>query len=196
MKFRKILKNKYFLITTGVLFFWFVVHMAVLLVIGFSSYKNKADAIVVLGNKIESGGVPSRRLKDRLNKALELFEAGRGKIIIVSGGKGKEGYWEATAMGRYLWGSGVPIDKIIIDNSGVNTRATAKFVSEYFNKHGYSSAIVVSQYYHIMRCKLALKQEGVSRLSGTAANFNPELRDSYCLFREFIGYYAYLTKLK
>ena len=48
---------------------WFAVHTAVLLWRGFADDARNADAMVVLGNKVERDGAPSPRLQRRLDCA-------------------------------------------------------------------------------------------------------------------------------
>ena len=45
----------------------------------------EVDCILVLGAGVRPGGKPSLMLKDRLDKALELYNAGVSDKIIVSG---------------------------------------------------------------------------------------------------------------
>lgn len=171
-----------------------MVHTAVLLFEGLNPDEGTADAIVVLGNKVEISGVPSQRLRDRLDKAVELFKENRAKCIIVSGAVGKEGHDEALVMREYLIRHGVPAKSVIADGKGINTRATARFAGIFFKEHKYRRAIVVSQYYHILRCKMALRQKGIPVVLDVAADFNMELREPMCLFREFLAYYYYLAR--
>ena len=52
------------------------------------------------------------------------------------------------------------------------------------------SVIVVTQYFHVSRTKLAFRMCGVIDVHGAHANFF-EARDAYSLVREFVGYYVY-----
>lgn len=90
-----------------------------------------ADVAVVLGNKVHADGRVHKRLAARLDAAVQVYREKRCRAVIVSGGKGKSGYDEATAMARYLVGKGVPMRDVVLDHNGVNTWETAKFTSEY-----------------------------------------------------------------
>ena len=50
--------------------------------------------------------------------------------------------------------------------------------------------IVITQFYHISRAKLALKKVGIKNVGGASPDYF-ESRDFYSLFREFFGYYKY-----
>ena len=134
MRLSKLLKHKFVLLLIIVTTAWFIIHTIVIITDGLRPDDGIADAIVVLGNKVEKNGVPSQRLRDRLNKAIMIFQDGRAKYIIVSGGIGAEGYDEAITMKNYLLIHDIPEICIITDSNGVNARATAKFTSAVFRK--------------------------------------------------------------
>jgi vancomycin permeability regulator SanA len=150
-----------------------------------------ADLIIVLGNKIETNGQPSLRLQARLDEAVKLFQQHKAKLIFVSGGLGKEGFDEATVMAKYLMQQQIPSNAIIIDRQGIDTLSTAKNASFFMKTKHLSSALVVTQYFHISRSKLALQKMGISQLGNAHARFT-ELRDGYSLTREGIAYVSYL----
>ncbi len=92
-------------------------------------------------------------------------------------------------MAEYLTENGIPKDKVIIDNYGNTTKATAEnFERLHFDV---KAVLVVTQYYHISRTKLALKNVGYENVNGVHAEYF-EIRDFYSIVREFAGYYKYL----
>ena len=176
---------------TGIAFLtWFLIHVAYLLFDGFKSPTGKSDVAVVLGNKVEHNGYPSPRLKARLDKALELYQTEKTSNIIVSGGHGKEGFFEADKMKEYLVKQGVPDSVIIVDNLGDNTLKTAVNTRAICKAKGFKSVTVVSQWFHITRSKYMLKGSGL--LVNSAAPNYFEWRDSYAVTREFFAFYSYL----
>src|SRR5665213_1049418 len=90
-----------------------------------TDHLGKADIALVLGNKVNSDGSLSPRLKARLDTAVSLFQKGYFQKIIVSGGTGKEGFPEGTAMKHYLVTEGIPDSAILTDDHGVDTQASA-----------------------------------------------------------------------
>lgn len=112
---------KYILITA---ILWYTIHVLYIVINGFSNTKQNADLAVVLGNKVNEDGTLSPRLKARLDESIELFKKKQIKQILVSGGLGKEGYWEGFQMKKYLITQNIPSDKIIVDNHGDNTEKT------------------------------------------------------------------------
>ncbi len=114
-----------------------------------------ADYAVVLGNKVELDGIPSKRLKARLNRALGLYNEGRVEGIVVSGGVGKEGFDEAVVMAEYLLDRGIPSTSLVLDHNGYTTHATAVNTFDMLGKE--CSVIGVTQMFHISRTKLSLR---------------------------------------
>jgi len=78
---------------------------------------------------------------------------------------------------------------IFVDNAGNTTQLTAiNFVRDHPEMQ---SVIVVSQFFHISRAKLAFRQLGVDQVQGAHCDYY-EWPDIYSTFREFFGYYKYL----
>lgn len=173
---------------------WFAAHTAAVVWCGLHDDAQPADVIVVLGNRVERSGVPSLRLRERLDKALEVYRRGLAPAIIVSGGMGREGFDEATVMRDYLVAHGVPEAAVIVDSGGYDTRRTALEAARIMAGRGMRSAIVISQYYHIARTRLAFARAGVEVVHSAHADVALTFREPYMLFREFVAYYYYLIR--
>jgi vancomycin permeability regulator SanA len=170
---------------------WFLIHTGVIVVDGLRDEPEKSDVGVIFGNTVHADGTLSSRLKARLDKGLELYRDSLVRMLMVSGGLGKEGHYEGTKMAEYLISMGVPEVDILVDDVGINTWATAQNL----NSSGISvpSVKVISQYHHISRAKLALRKNGFHQVSGASPRYF-EWRDFYSVVREFLGYYSYLLK--
>ncbi len=142
-----------------------------------------ADAGVVLGSKVNTDGTPSSRLQARLDRSKTLLENKQISLIVVSGGTGKEGFSEALVMRDYLVAKGIPTEKILMDEQGNTTRATADNVAQMLKIRGMKSVIVISQYFHLTRSKMAFRQAGLDKV-GSAYAYYFELRDFYSIARE------------
>lgn len=172
-------------------FAWFAVHTLILLWAGFSDDAQRADVIVVLGNKVERDGTPSRRLQCRLDCALRLYREELAPVIIVSGGLGKEGHPEAEVMRDALVQAGVPADAITVDNEGVDTFSTALNTKRIMRDRRLESVIIVSSFYHIPRTRMIFERAGIGNVSSAHARFAGEWRDVYSVVREFPAFYYY-----
>ena len=113
-------------------------------------------------------------------------------MIIVSGRNGKEGVDEATVMAEYLQNHAVPAENIIVDSEGKTTEKTVLNTVAMMKKNNFRSVMVISQYFHISRAKLAFGKAGVAEIYSAHPNYF-EMRDAYSIFREFFAYYSYAT---
>ncbi len=174
---------------------WFMAHTFYIVVDGLNDEIGAADAAVVLGNTVERNGQPSERLKARLEKAVELYEKKLVGKIIVSGGFGVEGFEEADVMRSFLVSRNIPESNIILDRKGANTDKTAINTKQIMQAQNMRSVIIVTQYFHITRSRLAFQQAGIETIYAAHANYF-ELRDVYSILREFTGFYSYLSSAK
>ncbi len=181
------------LILFACLFLWLVIHTIIIITDGLNDELEVVDAAVVLGNRVELDGQPSDRLQARLDKAVQLYEADFFKYIIVSGGTGKEGLDEAEVMKNYLVDQGIPEDRIIEDPDGYNSYMTAENSKTIMEDLNLQSVMVISQYFHITRTKLAFEKVGIENVASAHAEIFDE-RDLYSTLREFPAYYSYLIK--
>ncbi len=170
---------------------WFLGHSIFITIDGLIDNKKSSDVAVILGNKVNEDGSLSERLEKRLECGLQLYKNDRVKKIIVSGGLGKEGFYEGDKMKTFLVEKGVPDSLIIIDNFGNNTLATVENTIKLKKKLNFESIIVVSQYFHVTRTKMLFKKRGIKNISSASPNYF-EIRDFYSILREFAAYYTEL----
>ncbi|MFZ6768821.1 YdcF family protein [Undibacterium sp. Di26W] len=160
---------------------------------GLNDRLTSTDLAIVPGNTVHPDGTPSKRLQARLDAALKLFANGRCKAILVSGAQGGEGHDEAKVMQNYLLAHGVPAAAIYTDSHGINTLETARFAASLMKQKGWTSAVLVSQFFHLARFQLAMKKFGLPSQAHVHADYF-EARDAYSLVREVFAYGGYLLK--
>lgn len=170
---------------------WLTIHTTFITFDGLNDDLEVCDVAIVLGSKVNPDGTLSKSLRGRLEKTIDLYQKGYYKNIIVSGGIGKEGYDEAEVMKYYLVENGVDVNSIIVDNQGVNTMATAVNSKKICEENGFTSYMVISQFFHISRIKLAFKTVGIDKVYHGHSTLYIT-RDIYSTIREFPGYYKYL----
>lgn len=186
-------KNFLRLLVLALSFYFF--NVGLILSYGFSDKLDSSDVCVVLGNQVLPDGTPSRTLKSRLDRAVEVYSLGLCKRVIVSGGIDMNGFDEALVMKQYLMEKGnIPGEKIIPDNTGTNTRNTARFCKKYFSETNTRSAMLVTSYSHIFRTRLSFAFEGLDVTGHAHGKYFFEARNFYSVFREVIGIYYYLLK--
>lgn len=146
--------KKFYLIGLFIIIITAFVYAITLVGYGLISKSRKSELCVVLGNKVNPDGKPSPRLKAQLMKAIALYYNKTCQRIIVSGGRGKEGFNEAQVMKDFLIRNGVLDSLVVIDSTGYNTLKTALFVKEFCDGNRIISVIAVSQYFHLLRTKV------------------------------------------
>lgn len=160
---------------------------------GLADRTGPADLIVVLGNKVDPDGEPSARLRARLDRAVELFHSGYSRRVVVSGGVDPAGQDEAAVMSGYLVRAGIPENCIHQDNRGIDTYNTARNTAALMRRQGWESVLIVSQYFHIVRTRLAFRRFGIETIYSAHADYHAP-RDLYSLAREVVALPAYLFR--
>lgn len=181
------------LLALGVVVLVLVLGTAVLAIDGLCDRLGKADVALVLGSKVELDGTPSVRLRARLDRTLELYRQGYFPAVIASGGVGREGYDEAVVMKDYLVSHGIPEDHVMVDGKGDTTFMSARNTLEIMRKRELGSVLVVSQYFHLPRSRMALKRFGITTVYSAHAHLF-ELRDFYSAPRELFGFLSYFFR--
>jgi vancomycin permeability regulator SanA len=116
------------------------------------------DVAIVFGAGLRPDGTPSTYLRRRLDAAHELYAQGTVKVILVSGDNSRESHDEPTAMRDWLVGLGVPSDRVVLDYAGFDTHDTCVRAHEVF---GVTSAVVITQDYHLPRALFSCSEAGV-----------------------------------
>jgi vancomycin permeability regulator SanA len=179
---------KIFKIVAFIFISWFIAHSLYITIDGLSDQSKNADLAVILGSKVNEDGTLSKRLEKRLESGLDLYKNHRVKKLLVSGGLGKEGFYEGDKMKGFLVSKGVLDSLIIVDNFGNNTRLTVENTLKLRSKLKFNSIIVVSQYFHVTRTKKLFEDRGFENVSSVSPNYF-EWRDLYSIWREFPAYY-------
>ncbi|HEX4897769.1 MAG TPA: YdcF family protein [Candidatus Limnocylindrales bacterium] len=120
-----------------------------------------ADAIVVLG-AAQYNGTPSRIYEARLDHAVDLYEAGVAPVLIVTGGKAEGDLTTEAAAGRaYSLARGVPEGSILAEDEGRTTLESLEAVAVLMTAEGLSSAVFVSDRWHLLRVLRIATDEGI-----------------------------------
>ncbi|RLV08612.1 hypothetical protein CTZ27_07450 [Streptomyces griseocarneus] len=107
----------------------------------------EAPVAMVFGAGLWSGK-PSPYLANRLDKAAELYKAGKVRVVLVTGDNSRDDYDEPDAMRAYLTRHGVPDARIVSDYAGFDTWDSCTRAARVF---GVRKAVLVSQGFHIRR---------------------------------------------
>ena len=128
------------------------------------------DCIVVLGGTVEPV-LPPRvdvdmlEAVDRVRKAAQLFHAGRGKMIIVTGGNQPWSSFtepEAESMKVLLLEWGVPPAAIVVEGASRNTRENARNAIVAMEEVTCNRPLLVTSAAHMKRSVAAFEKLGVT----------------------------------
>jgi vancomycin permeability regulator SanA len=163
-----------------------VINAAAPYVLGIESIgsTDEADCILVPGALVYGDEKLSSVLKDRVDYAIALYEAGKARRLLFSGDHGQMDYDEVNAMMDYAVAQGVPKEDIFLDHAGFSTYESLYRARDVFRV---SSVIIVTQEFHISRAVYVARQLG---LEASGVNSNPhrygnEIKDALreCLAR-------------
>lgn len=144
----------------SVAFAWALTILSVFL-FGTRDESRRADAIVVLG-AAQYDGRPSPVLKARLDHGIELYRAGLARRMILTGGVGVgDTVSEAEVGQRYAIRQGVDANAILLERSGLSSGASMRAVGELMSANQLSSALLVSDPFHMLRLRLLATALGV-----------------------------------
>jgi uncharacterized SAM-binding protein YcdF (DUF218 family) len=140
---------------------------------------------VVLGTEVLSGGRPSRTLAARVRHAAGLYERGRVRLIIATGGLGKHPPAEADVMGRVLGEEGVPDHAVMLEDRALNTWDSARFVTGMAKRLGVSDVLVVTDPLHCVRTVAAFERAGLGAWAEPVYD-SPMWRGSWARLGQFV----------
>ncbi|MBE1441796.1 YdcF family protein [Paenibacillus sp. OAS669] len=112
----------------------------------------RGDVGIVLGAALWKD-TPSPALKERLDRAVELYRAGQIPRIIVSGGLDSvySKLTEAEGMRNYLLTQGIPAGVITMETQSTSTYENLLFCQQLLKQQGWTSAVIITHRYHAVR---------------------------------------------
>lgn len=118
---------------------------------------------IILAAETTPQGLPTAVLKDRLQRGVELYFAGKVQKLVMSGRAP-----EPAIMQEYAVSLGVPEEDIVLDTGGVRTYATCYIAATQLEIR---EAILITQYYHLPRAltlclAMGIDATGVAALHG------------------------------
>jgi uncharacterized SAM-binding protein YcdF (DUF218 family) len=122
----------------------------------------EADVIIVLGAGVQRNNRPGPALIRRSEQAAILWQKGLAARIICSGGipDGEIRRSEADACRELLVESGIPTEAIWLEDRSRSTEENAFYSRQMMDEHGWKTAVVVSDGYHLLRAAWLFGQEG------------------------------------
>lgn len=117
---------------------------------------SKADCAIVLGAAAWHNK-PSPVFEARIDHAIHLYDSGRVKSIILTGGFGKGAdYAESEVAKQYCVEQGVREKDIAIETKSLTTKQNMLEAHQIMEAQGYTSSLIVSDPWHLKRaCDIA-----------------------------------------
>lgn len=143
------------------------------------------DYIVVLGARVNRGGVPSKPLYWRIDAAEEYLRENPNTKAILSGGQGAdEPISEAQCMFDTLTARGIDESRLIMENSSTNTNENIRY-SLALMEEGATFGVVTNNFHVFRAVRIAEKVSG-QKVSGIASRYLDALLIHY-MARESVG---------
>jgi len=151
-----------------------------------------AQAIVVLGARVVTPGVPGLSLRARTLKAVALYHKKLAPKIICTGGIGDFSPSEAQAAATLAARRGVATRDIVLEDTSTSTTENARNTARICAAHGWRRVIIVSDPYHLWRARRDFEAVGLTVFPSPATNreVSPRLsataREALCVLRDMI----------
>lgn len=130
-----------------------------------------ADCIIIPG--MASG---NDLLNTRCEEAAKLYHEGYSKNIIVSGCYDEDiGMTEAKNARNILVSLGIPKESIFLEPKAINTWENFIFVKKIMDANGFTSSIIVSSDFHMLRCLNVARALGYKDILAASTPTDKEL---------------------
>lgn len=152
-----------------------------------------ADAAVVLGAGTSDGKV-SPVFRERINHAIDLYESGTVKHIIMTGGTGDGNtVSDAFAAKQYAVSQGVPESRILTEEKSTITEENLEYTKAIMDGRRLDSALIVSDPLHMKRAMIMADDYGITAFSSPTPSTmyrSPKTKFPF-LLREIFFYIGY-----
>lgn len=156
-----------------------------------------ADAAVVLGTSVFRDR-PSPVFRERINHAINLYQAGIVQYIIFTGGQaGNDRLAESEAGRNYAMGRGVPAEHILIETASYNTCLNLVEAKRIIDENNLDQVLIVSDPLHMRRSMWLAEKIGIKALSSPTptSRYQSFGRKAGFLVREVYSYATYLLNI-
>lgn len=119
------------------------------------------DCAVVCGYHANIDGTPSSVMRTRVEKAAELWKAGKVRFLILSGGPVFHEYVEADVMQEYARELGIPEECLLTEPKALCTYDNLRYAKELMEAHGLQNCVVVTNAWHLRKADHYARKAGL-----------------------------------
>lgn len=120
-----------------------------------------ADAVVVLGAKVDASGNAGAAIRRRVAHAVRVVTERRIEVLLLSGGNGGPGPSEAAVMHRLALEHGIPGDQIVIEDRSRNTFENGVYTGRIIKDRGWRRIVLVTDDWHMRRALYVFRRLGL-----------------------------------
>ncbi len=142
-------------------FVWVIAVLAAAITLFGRREDASADCAVVCGHRLTRKGNRSSTLQARTRRAVELLESGRVKALIFTGGRERGALAEGWAAAEMALELGAPEHAVVVETSSRTTWENFLRARRLMREQGWESCLVVTDPYHLLRCRLIARQLGL-----------------------------------
>lgn len=136
-----------------------IIFILINLMIFFSFFKNPKQKIadksydcgIVCGYPANDDGSPSKIMASRVEAGVYLYQQGKIKKLILSGGAVKNQYVEAKVMQEYAVTLGVLLEDTIVEAKSRSTYHNLMYCKEIVAEMGFKDCLVITNSWHLRK---------------------------------------------
>lgn len=119
------------------------------------------DILIVLASDSQPAGILGLSSYWRCFYAIQVWREGHFRTVVVSGGDAGDGHPSTAAvMGQFLASSGIPRDRIVLEERSTSTRENALFTARMIAGWPGRKVLLTSDY-HMFRARRAFEAAGL-----------------------------------
>jgi len=176
---------------------YFGAFLAAIHIAGRQDSARPADVIIALGAGLRRDGSPGPALTRRSLQAADLWRQGIAPTVICAGGQAESfPRSEADACREILRNQSLPPSAILLEDKSRSTEENALFSSQLMRERGWTSAVLVSDSYHMLRASWLFTQQDVEAYASPvpAERIHHPQTYPHSLLREFLAFHWQVLK--
>jgi uncharacterized SAM-binding protein YcdF (DUF218 family) len=119
--------------------------------------------ILIFGAAVRPDGTASPTLQRRVEAAIRCAKGHSDVRFVPTGAVGRHGPSEASVMAGLLMKSGVPGDRILLEETGDDTLSSVRAIYRLLREHPAPGHVMVAtSAYHLPRCRVLLCLYGIA----------------------------------